>query len=59
MPFTYPGTSIYSPDGDTRVVWSAEEYDDALAEGWSEEAPAPDGEPLDPAPKKRRGKGGA
>lgn len=39
--FAYPATELFNAEGETRVVWSIEEYEAALAEGWSHEKPAP------------------
>jgi len=38
--FTYPATELFRGE-DRRVVWSVEEYEAALAEGWSHEKTAP------------------
>lgn len=38
--FNYPATEVYNPSGGYRVVWSAEEWEQALREGWLTEKPA-------------------
>ncbi len=38
--FNYPVTEIYSADGKSACVFSAEEHAAKLAEGWLEERPA-------------------
>ncbi len=43
--FVYPATEVFSTDGQRRVVWSREEFDQALTDGWSEE------QPVEPAPE--------
>lgn len=37
--FTYPATELFKAGG-RRVVWSQEEFDAAIAAGWSAERPA-------------------
>lgn len=50
--FNYPATEIFDAAGKRRVVWSQEEFEAALAEGWLENKPAaaePAAEPETPA----------
>ena len=54
--FSYPATEVFSAAGDRRVVWSTEEYEAALAEGWLTELPQSSEQPAD-APKKSAKKG--
>lgn len=35
----YPASELFGVDGTRRVVWSKEEYDAALADGWLEQCP--------------------
>lgn len=37
--FNYPATELFSKDGATRVVFSLEEYEAVIAEGFAEERP--------------------
>ncbi len=46
--FNYPATEIFRPSGERRVVWSIEEYNLAIAEGYSEDRPV---EPVSDPPK--------
>ena len=39
MPFVYPATEVYDAAGAYRVVWSLEEFEAALADGWLEKKP--------------------
>lgn len=39
--FKYPGTEIYNQQGAYRVVFSVEEYDLMLSEGWFADNPVP------------------
>ncbi len=39
--FQYPVTEIYYPTGDRKCVFSAEEYDVKIADGWSDSPFAP------------------
>lgn len=41
MPFNYPVTEIYSAEG-KRCVFSAEEYELMLSEGWFDTQPVPE-----------------
>lgn len=43
--FTYPATELFNADGERRVVWSNEEYADAMGSGWSETKPEPKAKP--------------
>ena len=38
--FSYPATELFTAAGDRRVVWSLEEYEQAMQSGHTEEAPA-------------------
>lgn len=55
--FTYPGTEVYDAQGARRVVWSEEEYGQALADGWLTERPVEPTTAMIQEPKKR-GKAG-
>jgi hypothetical protein len=35
--FNYPGTELFDARGNRRVVWSKEEHEAALGDGWTEE----------------------
>ena len=60
MPFSYPATSLFDELNAERVVWSEQEYDARLAEGWTAErrevAAETPAEPIQ-APKRRAKKG--
>lgn len=51
MPFAYPATEIFNGDN-RRVVWSQQEFETALEEGWSEDRP----ESVDEPPAKTKAK---
>lgn len=51
--FTYPGTEVYDAQGAYRVVWSEEEYGQALADGWLAERPLEPTAAMIQEPKKR------
>lgn len=51
--FTYPGTEVYDVQGAYRVVWSEEEYGQALADGWLTERPVEPTAAMIQEPKKR------
>jgi len=40
MPFNYPATELWTPAGDRKVVFSLEEYEQALKDGHTEQQPA-------------------
>jgi hypothetical protein len=52
--FTYPATSLYNSVGSYTVVWSQEEFDAHLAEGWTEEPQPAEIAPAQPNKNKKK-----
>ncbi len=44
--FNYPATELFDANGSRRVVWSVEEYTEAIAAGCTEERPV-----VEPSPE--------